>query len=109
MRLFAMWLLDLNDFAERFLCYSTNLGVWCERSPVPSIPDVFEYAKCQALHIYEHAKSDTGAETRCSIQHCAYPTTAVAYIRSWATRNTTGPARLLTLLESSLLCRDSLV
>ena len=31
MRLFAMWLLDLNDFAERFLCYSTNLGVWCER------------------------------------------------------------------------------
>ena len=45
MRLFAMWLLDLNDFAERFLCYSTNLGVWCERSPVPSILDVFKYAK----------------------------------------------------------------
>ena len=38
----------LNDFAERFLCYSTNLGVWCERSPVPSIPDVFEYAKVRA-------------------------------------------------------------
>ena len=40
-----MWLLDFNNFAERFLCYSTNSGVWCERSPVPSIPDVFEYAK----------------------------------------------------------------
>ena len=52
MRLFAMWLLDLNDFAERFLCYSTNLGVWCERSPVPSIPDVFEYAKSDSSVIH---------------------------------------------------------
>ena len=51
MRLFAMWLLDLNDFAERFLCYSTNLGVWCERSPVPSIPDVFEYAKFSPIKV----------------------------------------------------------
>lgn len=66
-------------------------------------------SQCQALHIYKHAKSDTGAETRCFIQHCAYPTTAVAYIRSWAIRNTTGPAHLLALLESLLLCRDSLV